>query len=744
MGYVKLTFLCIIVFLLSFNLFSQALKFDGEILSRADNKIFVKPESIFETEKKLRAEVYTPYKIAYLPGTKDSIINEWILSGEIEIMPSTNNDTLEGIIVKESIPDTIERGSKILLLPNRSPEIIILNLPKSDITQESIHLIKINVTDPENDDFIIKWHTDNGKWIHKQTKKQYNFFIAPSEPCEATLKFEVKDIYGKTSILEKKLRITDFEPKPFFKCNYTLMEGQKETKPFIDAVYDKKGMLYVLLKDEIKIFNPNGAMASQIKTPFNSSAKLKIDDKDNIYVLDTNKKTIFKINHEGKILLEIRDLSESGDTLKLDTPIDFAIDNKNRIFLLDQVLCRIIVFDNSANITAAIGAKGNAASQMSFPKAIETDKKGNIYLLDEGSLSLKIFTPTFDIIKTISLNENFKYIDLILHPYNDSIYILAESISKSHDEKYHLIKCDNSNAKTFPIKISNEIIPLSSCFDWDENILIMQSESDPIIKINTEGKFIELFQKENIEKDSKLARGYFKTIFFESDKSIKRMNHSGWIDKIYPASDNIHSMTVDANDFLYIVEKNTNKVRKFDNNGRHIEDFSLPFSSKDKLYGIIASSDKNIFVLKAPLYLAVLSTSGSFIKEVNLEHLIPKQDKSNSKFLPISSYHLDKYNRLIFSDKSKKEVLIINETFSNITIIDKEFDKIGDISSDSYGNIYILDIIKKTIYVFNKNARLKREISLKNETKKPTKLLVFGDGEIFVFDEIKKCIFQYY
>jgi len=114
----------------------------------------------------------------------------------------------------------------------------------------------------------------------------------------------------------------------------------------------------------------------------------KIDNKDNIYILDILSGRVMVLNPEGKLQRQIK-LPEDYGFIS-----DLAIDSKGNIFLLDSV--NAVVFFAAEKAEKFSPLAKNIKEYVNFPTSIAVDKRGIIYLLDQNGGVIVMLGPEGD------------------------------------------------------------------------------------------------------------------------------------------------------------------------------------------------------------------------------------------------------------------------------------------------------------------------------------------------------------
>jgi hypothetical protein len=140
---------------------------------------------------------------------------------------------------------------------------------------------------------------------------------------------------------------------------------------------------------------------------------VRVDSKDNIWVVDRGSNMMIKFNPEGRVLMTLSRKPESvaevgrsgggggrggantgagvpGDNF--NRPTDVAWDAAGNIFVSDGYgNARIAKLDSSGKFLKSWGSKGTEPSQFDTPLSIATDAQGNVYVADRGNRRIQVF-----------------------------------------------------------------------------------------------------------------------------------------------------------------------------------------------------------------------------------------------------------------------------------------------------------------------------------------------------------------
>ena len=720
-------------------------QFDGEILQRLNDKAQCTAYKPFESLRKVSASVYAPNRLVHLPGASETLINEWMKVGEISFIPVSSGDTPMAVVEWETSPKAIDRSCKFVFLPNRSPVFSSLLTSKTSLSPGTKMFVQTSIQDPERDGFFITWNADKGRWIKSKTRSAFNYYVAPMEEGEVKLSFTATDVFGAFSEKTTPVYVGQNETKDLYQLRYVHFLYESGDYFFMDACQDAKGNMYVLEKTAISAFSPQGTLLFQIKGIFSQALKIKVDSEGYLYILDLQNKNILKLNRDGKVLSTFTDLHESGDLLRMENPVDFEITPGGRIMVLDQTLCRVLVFTAQGELYATIGAKGSKSGQLAAPSALEFSED-LLYILDPGALKVKVFNKSFEMVQTFPLSERYQYTDLTLDPFTKSLYVAGNLNAASSKVQGHVTRFDlaSTTSNAVPIERMQTRGIKTISMDLDGRMILTGLKPGSVILSEASGQWRGSFLLENIQKSSMLCSGPLGSIYFQSDKGVKRLDYSGWIDAVYDNDASLLSMAVDPEENLYLLNKDSKKITIYDQAAHRTKDIALPLSDEDKLLSFGVDASKNIYLLKKPSLLFVLNPEGDLLKKQDLQALtFSGLSQTMSKVFPPFLFYVDLKGNLYLIDKSRKMVLCCNKEFANPFVLGAEYKKAADLSVDLKGDIYILDSGKGSVYKYDPQGTLKREIELSRHVKYPSAITAFGDGEIAVLDDSDKAVYFY-
>jgi DNA-binding beta-propeller fold protein YncE len=156
-------------------------------------------------------------------------------------------------------------------------------------------------------------------------------------------------------------------------------------------------------------FDPSGKFVREIGKDsygFMFAAQVRVDPKDNIWVVDQMTGMVIKFDPQGRLLMLLGRKAENvnvptravkGDgagrpTDLFERPTDVAWDAAGNIFVADGLgNARIAKFDKDGKFVKSWGKKGTANGQFANVRSIAVDAQGNVYAADGGNKRIQVF-----------------------------------------------------------------------------------------------------------------------------------------------------------------------------------------------------------------------------------------------------------------------------------------------------------------------------------------------------------------
>ena len=125
------------------------------------------------------------------------------------------------------------------------------------------------------------------------------------------------------------------------------------------------------------------------KDPMLAPQCIAVDDKDNIYVTDSESGKIFVFNADGKYQRSLGSLKGGEGFFKRPTGI--AVDSQEqRIYVTDTLRNKIFVLDINGEVVNTIGKNGSQHGEFNFPTELRIDGK-ELVVVDAMNFRVQVF-----------------------------------------------------------------------------------------------------------------------------------------------------------------------------------------------------------------------------------------------------------------------------------------------------------------------------------------------------------------
>ena len=228
--------------------------------------------------------------------------------------------------------------------------------------------------------------------IVKQSKFT-KFILGENKPLTIFKPYGVAIHNGKIYVCDNGIagvEIIGLENKTF---SYFVPKGNGQLKSPLNCNLDEKDNLYIADGDrkQIVVFDNKGAYLNS----FGEKEKFKPTDVfiygNKIWVANVlnNKIYVYDKDSIGKLLFTFPEAAQ-GDEDYLYSPVNLFVQN-DKVYVSDLGGFNVKVFDISGKYLQTIGSFGNSPGQFSRNKGICADKDGNIYVVDASFENAQIF-----------------------------------------------------------------------------------------------------------------------------------------------------------------------------------------------------------------------------------------------------------------------------------------------------------------------------------------------------------------
>ena len=323
---------------------------------------------------------------------------------------------------------------------------------------------------------------------------------------------------------------------------------------------------------------------------FELGSKIAIDKNDNIFVCNSFKNCIIKLNSKKEFVKKWYGIKDTSSVNKIrlyeknenafNSPYGIAIDKIGNVFVADTYNDRVLKFDNDGNYLLKIEQYNN--SKLEKPIALSIDSNDNIYIIENNSNSVLKFDSKGKYVSKIDDSEylplNFEKergsrINSIAIDSSDNVYLLYVNYAK-------ILKFDK-NGK-FVIAISkygeNDGEIINACglfFDNKNHLYLGDSQRQRVQIFDENGKFLRKIDSGN-DPNNKII--YPETIAVDSKRhfytlwnGLAEFDEKGLYVKSWGSDGRNNGQLIEPNEiyvgkdnFLYISDDRKFNIQKFD------------------------------------------------------------------------------------------------------------------------------------------------------------------------------------
>ncbi len=415
----------------------------------------------------------------------------------------------------------------------------------------------------------------------------------------------------------------------------------------------------------VQKFDASGRLLTYLGVFSSISLSLKIDSKDNLFIVDAGNSTISKFDSLDRFLFRFG--SSGSRNGEMNSPRGIDLDQQGNIFVADLGNNRIEKFNAAGKYLSQFGKSGQDDGQFTLPTDVAISAEDAVYVADAYNNRVQKFDKAGNFLwKTGALGSGPGQFNINTHltagntgniyvsdTYNDRIQILdRDGKFLSQFGKYAPADGDVGNAGSIAIDGSDHIYAMTG---GNKIFRKFDSKGNFLAQFGTYGDGVDQFPViTNIfpETPSVVTTDRLGNVYgIDRSGNILKFDPNGvfirrfgnWYPSLNGQLDRPAGIAVDADSNIYVADTYHNRIVKLDPNG----DFVTNITQTDNaLFPVISPTDiksdagGNIYALAANQRILKFDKNGSYLTSL----YIP----APSDAPPSTSYHftLDKYGNL--------------------------------------------------------------------------------------------------
>lgn len=207
---------------------------------------------------------------------------------------------------------------------------------------------------------------------------------------------------GETIVSDKISGRLIVYPKDFTDCSKIKTIHHKSIKEPIDLL-SYKDTLFVLdrFTKQIVVFNHKFKKINHFDLPFTQSPFHIHQHNDQLFITDPKSNSIFTISFDGALIRSINHINHK----ELSYPIDLTTSSDGNHYIINGLNREIIVVDSEFQFITQFGNTDKNPSMIVYPKIIDIDFDGHIYINDAVLNTINVFSPDGSL--TYSIDDRF-------------------------------------------------------------------------------------------------------------------------------------------------------------------------------------------------------------------------------------------------------------------------------------------------------------------------------------------------
>lgn len=261
---------------------------------------------------------------------------------------------------------------------------------------QGIFVFNEETGNPEADQHIYVADTGNNRIVHFDSEGYFvEEFTKPDDPAIADYPFDVKKIYINNNGIMYLLMKTDFQGfmKLSTKGEYLGNSGMTWTVTSVTDIIASWFSVGNELIERAALTAPPYSNFMMDDSGWMYATVIQVDE-NQIAKLNTSGVNVYPEAQYGRNFFEITDDTTYRGTTYTSNFVDIAVDKQGIIYVLDDAIGNVFLYDQEGNNLAYFGSSGSYRGHFKEPVAIGLLSDSSVVVLDQGTGYVTIFKPT--------------------------------------------------------------------------------------------------------------------------------------------------------------------------------------------------------------------------------------------------------------------------------------------------------------------------------------------------------------
>lgn len=399
---------------------------DGMVALRFDAAVALLPGSM--------VAIYGPGTVEKHPLTKQVIVERRAEVAKAQVLGSGDGVHRARLAWLAGAPDkpvAIAAGMDAVPVPGVAPNAppIVGTLAPAVATLQDLGTIQAPITDADGDVLRIEWSLDGpagrcGRLSARTTASGELWWIAPGTPVEATLRGVARDALGQETAFAMPLRATPLAEDWRKRELKTFERFAGEARPLTTLVRDARGIWWAADGAAVVRIAPGWTQERDVAFAKDSAPARPlalVPRADVLWVLDGGARAAIAYGY---------DFAPKRRVTGLDSPTDLAVDGDGAVYIADQGLGGVQVYEADGRLRCRLGQAGDGKDDFADVTRIDLAADGTVLALDARRRRVQRWDRSMRRLPTweIPTDDKNPPVDLVAHPRGTLVLLASGKV----------------------------------------------------------------------------------------------------------------------------------------------------------------------------------------------------------------------------------------------------------------------------------------------------------------------------